>query len=171
MSGFSERAFAEILLLLCYFFGTNEIVLSGDKIRLGSMGPESVIVIGNHQSYVDWIYLWILAYYFKAHGMVKIILRADLSYIPIIGWVIFFPYFLFYIIFQGMRVFEFIFLKRRWKHDKKTFAKQLNRMNSDRNPVWLLIFPEGTLNTKNGKNKSNQYADRIGLAVCIHCID
>jgi 1-acyl-sn-glycerol-3-phosphate acyltransferase len=45
-----------------------------------------------------------------------------------------------------MKFFEFIFLKRRLEHDKDTVIKNLERAKKRDNPMWLVLFPEGTGN-------------------------
>ena len=84
VSAFTQRAFTEILLLLCWLFAPNELVVTGDELPVE---PESVILMSNHQTYADWIYLWLFAYFYQAHGMMKIILKASLKHVPLIGWV------------------------------------------------------------------------------------
>lgn len=62
-----------------------------------------------------------------------------------------------------MRVFEFIFLNRRWEVDQVKLAKCLDRIANDREPLWLLIFPEGTVITESTRSKSLEYAKRVGI--------
>jgi lysocardiolipin and lysophospholipid acyltransferase len=52
-----------------------------------------------------------------------------LRWVPVIGW--------------GMRFFEFIFLKRDWQRDQHTMTSMLDLIVKDKEPAWLLIFPEG----------------------------
>lgn len=53
----------------------------------------------------DWWYCWEFARALGLHGRLKIILKADLRNIPVVGW--------------GMRQFEFLFLDRNWQADKR----------------------------------------------------
>lgn len=55
--------------------------------------PEKGIWISNHQSLVDWIYLWSFAYFVKLDDHIIITLKSSIKLIPFIGWVslTFFP--------------------------------------------------------------------------------
>lgn len=57
---------------------------AGDVVRINL--PDQLVVMSNHQAYLDWMYLWILACYCgHAEGM-TILLKASLKPIPIVGW-------------------------------------------------------------------------------------
>ncbi|KAJ3348945.1 hypothetical protein HDU91_006446 [Kappamyces sp. JEL0680] len=66
--------------------------------------------------------------------------------IPLMGW--------------GMRGFEFIFLARKWKIDRPRIRQALQQAQSDKTPLWLLVFPEGTLVCEETKPKSIEYAKK-----------
>ena len=66
-----------------------------------------------------------------------------------------------------MRCFEFMFIRRDWPLDQKYLAKCLNRLSSDLEHVWLLIFPEGTVYANDTRAKSDEFAQKNGIAVCI----
>lgn len=92
------------------------------------------------------------------HGHLYIILKESLKYIPIIG--------------TGMQFFSFIFLSRKWATDKPRFQHRLQKLNTRHNgpmsgeheldPMWLLIFPEGTNLSSNGRESSARWAEKIG---------
>ncbi|KAJ2388261.1 hypothetical protein GGI23_006093 [Coemansia sp. RSA 2559] len=107
------------------------------------------MMISNHQTYFDWIIIWILSYFQDCDGFLKIILKAELKRVPVFGW--------------GMRFFDFIFLQRKWSDDEKTFADHTQRIVEHDDPAWLLIFPEGTVVCNKRTAISNSYADKMGL--------
>ncbi|KAJ2174090.1 hypothetical protein EV181_007254, partial [Coemansia sp. RSA 532] len=107
------------------------------------------MVVSNHQTYFDWIIIWILSYYVRCHGYMKIILKAELKNVPVFGW--------------GMQFLDFIFLKRKWADDKQTFTDHMQRIVEHDDPAWLLIFPEGTVICKKRTAISNKYADKMGV--------
>ncbi|KAI8981790.1 acyltransferase-domain-containing protein [Mycotypha africana] len=111
--------------------------------------PEKLIMIANHQIYADWIYIWFIAYLSKAHGAIKIMLKHSLSLLPIWG--------------RGMKFFEFIFLKRRLEQDKDNILGMLNSAKSRNRPMWLVLFPEGTVISDNTRLKSKNYATKLGM--------
>ncbi|KAG0214292.1 hypothetical protein BGX28_002400 [Mortierella sp. GBA30] len=115
----------------------------GDDILLDM--PERMIFISNHQIYSDWMYLWCFSYFAEKHRALKIILRGDLTWIP------------------GMRFFDFIFLKRNdWVHDKRAIEENLDRVN-EKEPLWLVVFPEGTVVSKETRQRSVAFAKKAGL--------
>lgn len=48
--------------------------------------PDRLVVMGNHQAYLDWMYLWILSAYAGHSQGIIILLKESLKNIPIIGW-------------------------------------------------------------------------------------
>ena len=59
-----------------------------------------------------------------------------------------------------MRFFEFIFLSRKWASDRSRIVSMLERAKADCNPMWLLVFPEGTVITENTKSIANSFAKK-----------
>ena len=88
-----------------------------------------MIVMSNHQLYTDWVYMWMLAYHWKRHMDVKIILKDSLRRAFLVGW--------------GMQNFEFLFLARKWATDKSRFEQMLDLYARAKIPYWLLLYPEG----------------------------
>jgi lysocardiolipin and lysophospholipid acyltransferase len=57
---------------------------TGKVIRLNL--PDRLVVVSNHQAYLDWMYIWILAAYAGHAKGVIILLKYSLRGIPMIGW-------------------------------------------------------------------------------------
>jgi lysocardiolipin and lysophospholipid acyltransferase len=116
------------------------------------------------QIYTDWVYLWWTAYTSNMHGHLYIILKESIKYIPVLG--------------TGMMFYGFIFLSRKWATDKERFQYRLRKLSSKHNgplsgsqdldPMWLLIFPEGTNLSSNGRESSKKWADKNGIADVRH---
>jgi 1-acyl-sn-glycerol-3-phosphate acyltransferase len=70
-----------------------------------STNPTTTQTRTTKQVDADWWYCWEFARALGLHGRLKIILKADLKKIPVVGW--------------GMRQFEFLFLDRNWQGDKR----------------------------------------------------
>jgi 1-acyl-sn-glycerol-3-phosphate acyltransferase len=83
------------------------------------------------------------------HGYIYIILKESLKNVPIIGW--------------GAQFYNFIFLSRKWEADKKQFQAHLDTLNKPTDPMWLLIFPEGTNLAKSTREASKRWADKSGV--------
>lgn len=112
------------------------------------------------QIYTDWLYLWWVGYANKPkmHGSIYIILKESLKYIPIVG--------------PGMMFYGFIFMSRKMAVDQPRMAHRLGKLKTQHtspdgktyfNPMWLLLFPEGTNASQNGRNKSAKWAEKIGV--------
>jgi lysocardiolipin and lysophospholipid acyltransferase len=63
-----------------------------------------------------------------------------------------------------MRFFEFIFLSRKWAQDRKTIVDRLQISLADNMPLWLLVFPEGTVLSKNTRSISQHFADKMQIS-------
>lgn len=92
------------------------------------------------------------------HGHIYIILKESLKYIPFIG--------------SGMMFYGFIFMSRKMATDQPRLAHRINKLNQKKmdsrgrtylDPMWLLLFPEGTNLSTNGRNKSAQWAKKNEL--------
>jgi hypothetical protein len=70
-------------------------------------------------------------------------------------------------IFQGMQMFRFIFLARSWASDRLYLAAQLSKLGrkaeQQDNPFALIIYPEGTLVSKDTRPISKKYAEKMGI--------
>ncbi|KAF9196092.1 hypothetical protein BGZ50_002072 [Haplosporangium sp. Z 11] len=63
----------------------------------------------------------------------------------------------------GMRFFDFILLKRNdWAHDKRAIEENLDRVDKN-DPLWLVVFPEGTVISKGTRKRSIAFAEKAGL--------
>lgn len=83
------------------------------------------------------------------HGFLYIILKESLKYIPVLGF--------------GMQMYGFIFMARNWQKDKSRMMYRLSKLRKSGDPMWLLIFPEGTNASDNGRIASAKYAKKIGI--------
>lgn len=62
-----------------------------------------------------------------------------------------------------MRLLDFILLKRNdWKHDRHAIEENLGRVKKDE-PLWLVVFPEGTVVSKSTRKRSVAFAQKSGL--------
>jgi hypothetical protein len=83
------------------------------------------------------------------HGRIYIILKESLKSLPIFGW--------------GAQFYNFIFLSRKWETDKYRFKSALNHLRDPNDPMWLLIFPEGTNLSATTREKSAAWAKKTGI--------
>ncbi|MDI1485963.1 MAG: hypothetical protein OHK93_004152 [Ramalina farinacea] len=118
--------------------------------------PERMVMVANHQIYTDWLYLWWIGYAAGMHGRIYVVLKESLKNIPVIGW--------------GMQFAQFIFLKRKWESDKPGLARHMQRLNKPNDPMWLLMFPEGTNLATCTRETSAKWADKNGIKDMKHTL-
>jgi lysocardiolipin and lysophospholipid acyltransferase len=154
-----------MIVTFTQWFSPTTIRISGDlsvagQMRLTKDGrvqfsfPERILLIANHQLYSDWLYLWWSAYANSPHmhGHVYIILKNELRYLPILG--------------IGMMFFGFIFMSRKFEADAPRITHRLKQLKSSLDPMWLIIYPEGTNLSGNTRMKSKAWADKAGIEDC-----
>ena len=57
-----------------------------------------------------------------------------------------------------------VFMARKWEQDKPRLSHRLRQLAAARDdPMWLLIFPEGTNLSPNTRSKSEAYAKKLGI--------
>ncbi|GMH18185.1 hypothetical protein Nepgr_020026 [Nepenthes gracilis] len=119
----------------------------------GEMVPEKerVLLIANHRTEVDWMYLWDLALRKGSLGYMKYVLKSSLMKLPVFGW--------------AFHVLEFIPVQRRWEIDGSVMNRMLSTLKDPREPLWLAIFPEGTDFTEQKCIRSQKYAAENGLPI------
>ena len=66
-----------------------------------------------------------------------------------------------------MQVFRFIFLARSWASDKHYLVSRLAKVGrkaqEENTPLAFIIYPEGTLVSKDTRPISKKFADKIGV--------
>ncbi|KVI06582.1 probable 1-acyl-sn-glycerol-3-phosphate acyltransferase 4 [Cynara cardunculus var. scolymus] len=122
-----------------------KVIFSGETVP----ERERVLVIANHRTEVDWMYLWDLALRKGCLGCIKYVLKSSLMKLPVFGW--------------GFHVFEFISVERRWEVDETIMRKMLSTFTNPLDPLWLAVFPEGTDFTEQKCIKSQLFAAENGL--------
>ncbi|ORY71389.1 acyltransferase-domain-containing protein [Pseudomassariella vexata] len=175
----TKQSFGLLVTAMTHWWAPTVIRVSGDASVAGQLSltpdgrieakfPERLVMIANHQIYTDWLYLWWVGYTNvpAMHGHLYIILKESLKYIPIIG--------------PGCMFFGFIFLSRKMATDRPRLSYRLGKLkkkhgvpdddNDDDeqskqyyDPMWLLLFPEGTNLSDNGRVKSGKWAEKMGL--------
>lgn len=171
----TKQSFGLLITTNTQWFSPTLIRVSGDASmrgqlrqtgdgRLETAFPERLVLIANHQVYTDWLYLWWIAYTSRMHGHIYIILKEVLKYIPVMG--------------PGMMFYGFVFLSRKWQSDMPRLRHRLDKLNAQHSgplsgsqgydPMWLLIFPEGTNLSANTRKRSKAWAAKQGIADMQH---
>ncbi|EGC38927.1 hypothetical protein DICPUDRAFT_27831 [Dictyostelium purpureum] len=121
-----------------------EIRFYGDDIPEG----ESMIMMMNHPSEVDWLFSFSVAYRKKALSKIKVILKNEVRLVPGVGW--------------GCDNLDYIYLSRDWNFDEKHMEYKLNKYIENDFKPWLVIFPEGTDIDEEKLKKSHAFAEKNG---------
>ncbi|XP_076991096.1 lysocardiolipin acyltransferase 1 isoform X3 [Tamandua tetradactyla] len=130
--------------LLETMFGV-KVIITGDAFVPG----ERSVIIMNHRTRMDWMFLWNCLMRYSYLRLEKICLKASLKSVPGFGW--------------AMQAAAYIFIHRKWKDDKNHFEDMIDYFCDIHEPLQLLIFPEGTDLTENSKARSNDFAEKNGL--------
>ncbi|WVZ04174.1 hypothetical protein V8G54_024980 [Vigna mungo] len=117
-----------------------KVVFSGDDVP----SRERILLIANHRTEVDWMYLWDLALRKGCLGYIKYILKSSLMRLPVFGW--------------SFHILEFIPVERKWEADESIMRHMLSTFKDPQDPLWLALFPEGT-------DFTQKYAAEHGLPV------
>ncbi|XVF01432.1 hypothetical protein REPUB_Repub04eG0088600 [Reevesia pubescens] len=124
-----------------------KVIFSGDDVP----ARERVLLICNHRTEVDWMYLWDLALRKDCLGYIKYILKSSLMKLPVFGW--------------AFHILEFIPVERKWEVDESNMRQMLSTFKDPRDPLWLVLFPEGTDFTEQKCLRSQKHAAENGLPI------
>ncbi|OVA04561.1 Phospholipid/glycerol acyltransferase [Macleaya cordata] len=124
-----------------------KVVFSGEAVP----ARERVLLIANHRTEVDWMYLWDLALRKGRLGYIKYVLKSSLMKLPVFGW--------------AFHILDFISVERKWEVDKSTMCRMLSTFTDPQDPMWLAVFPEGTDFTEQKCMRSQKYAAENGLPI------
>ncbi|KAG9232551.1 acyltransferase-domain-containing protein [Amylocarpus encephaloides] len=175
----TKQSFGVAVTFFTHRWAPSVIKISGDASVEGQLRktpdgrfecnfPERLIMVANHQIYSDWLYLWWVAYTNQPsmHGHIYILLKESLKRIPIIGW--------------GMQFYGFIFMARKMETDRPRMAHRLKVLKEVHSgpmsgtkgldPMWLLLFPEGTNISRNTLRRSKEFAEKQRLKNTEHTV-
>ncbi|XP_057468978.1 probable 1-acyl-sn-glycerol-3-phosphate acyltransferase 4 [Actinidia eriantha] len=124
-----------------------KVIFSGETVP----SRERVLLVANHRTEVDWMYLWDLALRKGCLGYIKYVLKSSLMKLPIFGW--------------GFHILEFIPVERKWEIDEQIMHQMLSTFTNPSDPLWLAVFPEGTDYTEQKCRRSQKFAAENGLPV------
>lgn len=89
-----------------------------------------------------------------------------MKHVPIIGW--------------GMQFYGFVFMSRKMETDQPRLAYRLQKLNEKHagplsgtnglDPMWLLLFPEGTNASGNTRKRSAAWAEKQGIKDMVHTL-
>lgn len=140
------------LVMVAFRFQGGRLIITGDPVP----ATENAILIPNHQGNMDTFYLFYLSSTVGRMKDTKWFSKEILRYLPGIGW--------------GLWMMGCIFVKRNWADDQKVMDQAFRRYTSERIPIWLVTFLEGTRKTPAKLRASQEYASKIGAVPLNHVL-
>lgn len=149
--------------------GGVKIVVFGDPLLIMTPTPtqaqtdgekkERALVISNHRTRIDWMFLWCLYARIGQLNAYRVILKHELKEFPWWGW--------------GMSLSLFAFIRRGSKY-KDTALERVAQicdyfLQLDL-PNLLLIFPEGTDLSESNQKRDKEFARQKGLPPYNHVL-
>jgi len=141
---------AQVLFIAEWWSGS-EVRVFADPADRQLWGKEHSLIIMNHTYEVDWLVGWMVADSASILGASKVFMKKVIQYMPTVGW--------------GLRCSDIIFLNRDWQKDQQVIDRKLREFYSYPNPVWMLLYAEGTRFTPSKHAASMQFARERGLPV------
>jgi len=128
------------------------IVVTGDEVP----PRENDIVVANHQQMPDITLLMQFARSKGRLGDLKWFVKKVVKYVPGVGW--------------GMVFLDCLFVERRWTDDQDRIARTFHQIVTERIPLWLITFVEGTRITPTKVESAQAYARKRGLPTTDHVL-
>lgn len=125
-------------------------VYYSDNESFQEFGKTSGIVIANHRYDIDWLAAWMLSEKLGTLGSDKSLLKAQLRYLPVIGW--------------GWSLSDMIFLSRDWQKDRENLSKSMDVLLTYPRSL-ILAFFEGTRFNKTKYEASVKFAEEKNLPI------
>ena len=168
---FFIAAYLSFPAALLEIYGTR-IHCYGDAPTASQRGEYSLMIC-NHPTELDWMYLWNWLYRYGDLTQLKIVMKGSLRRAPIIGW--------------ALQLACHLFLARDWDKDQKHVQRLVQHYRRAMQPtaplirslfdsllgrpsLQLLIFPEGTNMRPAAKKHSDQYAREHSLPIYTHVL-
>ncbi|XP_039293293.1 1-acyl-sn-glycerol-3-phosphate acyltransferase gamma [Nilaparvata lugens] len=112
-------------------------------------GKEHGYLVMNHRYDVDWLVGWIFCDRIKVLGNCKAYAKKSIQYLPTMGY--------------AWKFAESVFLERNWDKDREAIGTQVRELAQYPDPIWLLLFAEGTRFTEEKHAASLEFARKKGL--------
>ncbi|KAK0181438.1 hypothetical protein PV327_003725 [Microctonus hyperodae] len=163
---FSKYYYRKINYYLCYSFysqlvfmaewwATSDLIIYIDKNDFDKYyGKEHGYLLMNHSYEIDWLMGWIFCDRIKILGNCKAYAKKSIQYVPTLGW--------------AWKFAESVFLERSWEKDKQMIGKQISELGDYPDPMWLLLYAEGTRFTPQKQEACQKFAKSKGLPLLIH---
>ena len=137
------------------WWSDSEIRIYADPQVASEVHKHSALILMNHHFELDWLFGWMVADRFSVLGNARVFVKKMLKYVPIVGW--------------AWNFSDVAYLERDWVKDQDIMTKSINALSDYPDPVWLLIFAEGTRLSPEKLEASRDFARSRNLPVLRHC--
>lgn len=150
ISGHLHYAIVAPLLAVFYYWFQIRLRISAkdEKFFKRILEPNVYLVVANHSHELDYLYIYTLLDQLSSIQKLKLMAKAELRLLPIIGW--------------SLNMTDTVFVKRDWKRDRMNITKQLDEFY-DYDRVIFNVYAEGTRYTDDKYLSSVEYAKQIGI--------
>ncbi|XP_077302646.1 1-acyl-sn-glycerol-3-phosphate acyltransferase gamma-like [Arctopsyche grandis] len=148
-------SFYSQLVFMAEWWSESETAVYIDKTEFEKYyGKEHGLLLMNHSYEIDWLMGWKFCDGIGVLGNCKAFAKKSIQYMPPVGW--------------SWKFGEYVFLERSYDKDKEIILKQLQELGNYPDPIWLLIFPEGTRFSPEKHEASQKFAEKNGLPILKH---
>ncbi|KAJ3654833.1 hypothetical protein Zmor_013991 [Zophobas morio] len=163
---FNKRLYRKLNWYFCFTIYSQLVFLgdwwSGSRIKFyidreefdRYYGKEHAYCVMNHSYEIDWLVGWMICDRIHLLGNCKAYAKKVIQYVPVLGW--------------GWKCAEFVFLERSFEKDKRVISSQITELSEHPDPIWLLLFPEGTRFTPTKHKISLEFARQKNLPELKH---
>lgn len=119
------------LVFIGEWWSSSKVIIYVDREDFEKyFGKEHGYLIMNHAYEIDWLLGWVILERVRILGNAKAYCKKAIQYMPVLGW--------------AWKFSEFVFLERNYEKDKKNIDRQVSELSDYPDPMWLLLYPEGT---------------------------
>ncbi|XP_077298137.1 1-acyl-sn-glycerol-3-phosphate acyltransferase gamma-like [Arctopsyche grandis] len=143
------------LVFLVEWWSQSEILAYIDKFEFDKyFGNEHGFALVNHHYEIDWLMCWKICDAIGNLGNCKSFMKKFIQYVPPMGW--------------SAKCVDCIFLDRSYEKDKEIIFNEMQDIATYADPVWVLLFAEGTRFSPQKHEVSQKYAEKNGLPILKH---
>lgn len=145
---------AQILFIGTWWSQSEGILFCETESVFQNLGKESALVTMNHHYEVDWLFGWMGSDNFKVLGNSRVFVKKMIQYVPVVGW--------------SWLMSDVVFLARDWEKDRLKLAQGVDQLCQYPDPMWLLLFAEGTRMNPEKLEASKEFAKKRNLPILKH---
>ncbi|XP_014242714.1 1-acyl-sn-glycerol-3-phosphate acyltransferase gamma-like [Cimex lectularius] len=146
--------YSQLVFMAEWWSGSDIVVYTDKEVFKKYFGKEHAFLILNHTYDIDWLIGWIFCDRVGVLGNCKAYAKKSIQYVPTMGW--------------AWKFSESVFLERNWDKDKDTIGRQVAQLCQYPDPMFLLLFAEGTRFTEDKHKASVAFATEKGLPILKH---